>query len=723
MLNLHPLLPPPVHSDAALMASSSRNRRQEDSYIEYGVSYLKIYNMKSCDEDCADHHQSDPHPDFMDIDHTTEEERPPYVIVVHGPPKVGKTLLIKCLVDFYTKGSHSDMAGPIRIVAGNKRRIQFVECPNNVNGMIDAAKYADAVIFLIDAGYEFEMETFEFLELLKVHGMPKVMGVLTYLDSFKREYVLTRTRQSLLDQFQTQICKGAQLFCLSSLHNGMYLEKEISELANYISTMEFHPLSWRAARPYMLVDHFKDVTPQETVQMDNECPRNIILEGYLRGCHIEEGTKVHIAGVGDFQLASVTSLADPFPVDSGLAELTCMECGCVRAGSYVSLKFHNVPFEMVKNHNPCQPILVGGITIEEEAVGCIQAKLELHSWHLKLLKSKDPIIVSVGWRRYQTRPIYTLEDCRGIYRFLEHTPRNRLCYAMFWGPLAPPNTGLAVVQSLADNKHRAAFRFLAKASVVDVNKAARIVKKIKRFGTPCKISQKTVFIKGMFKSDLEIANFKDAKLRTASGVSGKINEPAGEGLAHGLEGIAKCTFQRKIRKHDTVRMHVCRKVKVPRFFDPIMRGPEPPDRIWEGPVDTLSVNHLAAVADRDSYRKTYIDPSEPRHREIRSMFKSVVLAKRRAITKKDKLAVERQNEELKSAARARLSELKSKGVLPRRRQTLEQSEWNQSEAEKQSAFIWNGVIPRRHKPRSVLGVQRQWKREEIEQPPLIGNTC
>ncbi|KAI3891217.1 hypothetical protein MKW98_007522, partial [Papaver atlanticum] len=70
-----------------------------------------------------------------------------------------------------------------------------------------------------------------------------------------------------------------------------YLKHQIAKLSSFISTMEFHPSSWRAGRPYMLVDHFKDVTPQETVQMDKECPRNIILEGYLRGCHIEAGTK------------------------------------------------------------------------------------------------------------------------------------------------------------------------------------------------------------------------------------------------------------------------------------------------------------------------------------------------------------------------------------------------------------------------------------------------
>ncbi|KAI3851759.1 hypothetical protein MKW92_015982 [Papaver armeniacum] len=581
------------------MASSSSNiRQEEDSYIEYGVSYVKVHNMESCGVRSTNHHLKDP-------DLTSEQELPPYIIVVHGPPKVGKTLLIKCLVNFYTKGRHSDIAaGPVRIVAGGKRRIQFVECPNNVNGMIDAAKYADAVIFLVDAGYEFEMETFEFLELLKVHGMPKVMGVLTYLDSFKNEYVLAKTQQRLLDQFQTEICKGAQVFCLSGLHNTMYLKDQIGKLASYISTMEFHPSSWRAARTYMLVDHFKDVTPQETVQMDKECPRNIILEGYLRGCHIEAGTKVHIAGVGDFPLASVTSLADPFHVPyvvSDLAESTWTEDECCRAGTYVRFKFHDVPFEMVKNHNPCHPILVGGITTEEEAVGCIQVKLELHSWHLKLLKSKDPIIVSVGWK-----------VCYGRYQFLRHTPQNRPCFAVFMGLLAPVNAGLAIVQNLADNK--AAFRFLAKAFVVHVNQAAQIVKRSKQIGTP----------------------------------------------------------KRKISKRDTTFMHVCEKVEVPRFLNPIMGGPEPLDRIWECKVDTCGASHLSAAADFVSFYKSHINPSEPKDEELISRCVRLRLAQFGEAPKEEKLAIERQIKELQVECDQRSRELRSKGVLPRRRQTLEQ---------------------------------------------------
>lgn len=35
--------------------------------------------------------------------------------------------------------------------------------------MIDAAKYADLVLLMVDGGFGFEMETFEFLNLLQVH--------------------------------------------------------------------------------------------------------------------------------------------------------------------------------------------------------------------------------------------------------------------------------------------------------------------------------------------------------------------------------------------------------------------------------------------------------------------------------------------------------------------------------------------------------------------------
>ena len=72
-----------------------------------------------------------------------------------------------------------------------------------------------------------------------------------------------------------------------------YLKREIHNLARFISVMKFHPLSWRASHPYVLVDRFEDVTPPERVHVNKKCDRNIILYGYLRGCNLKKGTKVY----------------------------------------------------------------------------------------------------------------------------------------------------------------------------------------------------------------------------------------------------------------------------------------------------------------------------------------------------------------------------------------------------------------------------------------------
>eukprot|EP00955_Chlamydomonas_euryale_P101371 365339-Chlamydomonas_euryale.AAC.5 len=96
------------------------------------------------------------------------EEPPPLLVLVQGPPGVGKSTLIRCLVKHFTNHNLADVLGPVTVVAGKQRRVTLVECPGDLNGMIDAAKYADLVLLLIDGSFGFEMETFEFLNLLQV---------------------------------------------------------------------------------------------------------------------------------------------------------------------------------------------------------------------------------------------------------------------------------------------------------------------------------------------------------------------------------------------------------------------------------------------------------------------------------------------------------------------------------------------------------------------------
>ncbi|KAA8527320.1 hypothetical protein F0562_034583 [Nyssa sinensis] len=1022
------------------------------------------------------------------IDRSTGEPAP-YVVVVQGPPKVGKSLLIKSLVKHYTKHNLPEVQGPITIVSGKQRRLQFVECPNDINGMIDAAKFADLALLLIDGSYGFEMETFEFLNILQVHGFPKVMGVLTHLDKFKDVKKLKKTKQRLKHRFWTEIYDGAKLFYLSGLIHGKYPKREIHNLARFISVMKFHPLSWRVSHPYILVDRFEDVTPPEKVHMNNKCERNVTLYGYLRGCNLKKGTKVHVAGVGDYSLAGITGLADPCPLPSaakkkglrdkeklfyapmsGLGDLlydkdavyinindhfvqfskvddensgvTCkgkgrdvgevlvkslqntkysidekleksfitlfskkpnilaeapsdahefvnqsngvepvlldqsqsgeefgtdgsdegsdaeevdglessvedkasrkgltiksadngsdeennnasgqenslkehiefhggrmrrkaifgddidhddlkdseeddetedddvdnksphsefsegdgedhdtdedemgnaskwkeslvertvlrqntnlmqlvygkiasrstttteakdsseddeseddeffkpkgegkkkssegldvdnvnsedcskfmnlslrnwkeeefiesirdrfvtgdwskaacrgqlseaindadadadgdavfgefedletgekymsnqtgdggdddvihkddastiderrlkklalrakfdarydgsespvedidnkrgakfhrsqaneggffdklkdeielrkqiniaelndldeatrLEIEGYRTGTYLRLEVHDVPFEMVEHFDPCHPILVGGIGLGEENVGYMQARLKRHRWHKKVLKTRDPIIVSIGWRRYQTTPVYAIEDRNGRHRMLKYTPEHMHCLAMFWGPLAPPKTGVVAVQNLSNNQ--AAFRITATADVLEFNHASRIVKKIKLVGYPCKIFKKTALIKDMFTSDLEIARFEGAAIRTVSGIRGQVKKAAKEEIGnqpkkkggHPKEGIARCTFEDKILMSDIVFLRAWTQVEVPSFYNPLTTALQPRDQTWQGmkTVAELRREHnLPVPVNKDSLYK------------------------------------------------------------------------------------------------------------------------
>ncbi|RID48923.1 LOW QUALITY PROTEIN: hypothetical protein BRARA_I05396 [Brassica rapa] len=951
---------------------------------------------------------------------------PPFVVVVQGPPGVGKSLVIKSLVKHFTHQNVPEVRGPITIVQGKKNRIQFVECPNDINGMVDCAKVADLAILLIDGSYGFEMETFEFLNIMQVHGFPKVMGVLTHLDKVNDVKKLRKTKKRLEHRFWTEIYKGAKLFYLSGLIHGKYSKLEVDKLSCFISLSltKFHPLKWRTSHPYVLADRMEDVSPPEKVQMDKKCERNISLYGYLRGCNLKKGMKVHIAGVGDYSLAGVTVLPDPCPLPSsakkkglrdreklfyapmsGIGDLLydkyavyinindhlvqysknddengdstnkgkgrdvgedlvkslqntkysvdeklgktfinlfgkkserkleeeSSESGdeaeddemdvessdnkmkqkteihggrlrrkaifkdevgesdamgsdqddvegeediesdgdeaeddeedsvsdsedldeddvheaedrvlgniskwkeplkekgrekkpnlmqivygapgpsattplisethaisdddeesdaedffkpkgeqsknlggainvgyvnaddCSRFVNYGNLKnwkekedceiirnrfttgdwseaalrnqnsvpgdeggdfedleaenvesgtnqnedsevverrhqklalrakfdannpiyseakelgyvdkvskcfchlfsivcslyllfqmkeeletrkqmnmlelndldedtriekVHNVPCEMVEFFDPCHPVLIGGIGYGEDNAGYMQARLKKHRWHKKVLKTRDPIIVSIGWRRYQTVPVYAIEDRNDRHRMLKYTPEHMHCLATFWGPLVPPNTGFVAFQNLSSNQ--AGFRITATSVVLEYNHQARIAKKIKLVGHPCKIKKKTAFIKDMFTSDLEIARFEGSSVRTVSGIRGQVKK-AGKNMLdnNAQEGIARCTFEDQIKMSDIVFLKAWPTVEVPQFYNPLTTALQPREKTWTGMRTFWELrrqHNISIPMNKDSLYK-------PIERKIKK-FNSLVISKK-----------------------------------------------------------------------------------------------
>ena len=267
-----------------------------------------------------------------------EELPPPALVVVMGPPGCGKSTLIRSLVKIFTNQNITDVqgrglfsrfffrrflmfdslciftVGPITVVAGKKKRITFFECPHDLHAMTDLAKVADLVLLMIDGSYGFEMETFEYLNLLQLHGFPKIIGVLSHLDRFKLNKTLQKTKKKLKHRFWTEIYKGAKMFDFTGVINGKYLKHEVKRLTLHISRVKFRPLVWRNTHPYVLVDRIEDITPASTVQKDPLCDRDVVLFGYVRGTHLKSSMRIHLLGVGDFDIESSGVLPDPCPI-------------------------------------------------------------------------------------------------------------------------------------------------------------------------------------------------------------------------------------------------------------------------------------------------------------------------------------------------------------------------------------------------------------------------
>ncbi|KZT51500.1 DUF663-domain-containing protein [Calocera cornea HHB12733] len=896
------------------------------------------------------------------VNRTPDREPPPVIVAVVGPPGVGKSTLIKSLVRRYTKHTLTDIRGPITVVTGKTRRLSFIECNNDLNSMIDIGKVADLVLLMIDGSFGFEMETFEFLNVLQSHGFPKVLGVLTHLDLIKKAATLKITKKLLKKRFWTEIYQGAKLFYLSGILNGRYPDLEIQNLSRFISVMKFRPLVFRNSHPYLLADRLEDLTAREQIRLDPKCDRTITLYGYLRGTNMKQSTTVHIPGAGDLRIKSITRLPDPCPLPTvesekrrklsekhklihapmsdvggvtydkdavwinvpgsfsrnrpgeegeegehepeGEGEKMVMDLQDVRStlndglahsqirllgsssvpltgapldgggdgededdedeededddldsedgpdeddeeewdeddpamhqpsvgggrtesrqplrglasqaakrtedgveyaesdsdlgdefdfenaysreddeddddaavqhvrpqggpsdesggrrrrrdwmkliyqstlspdeiirdidgqhdaskgvedddelftlkkdstigasevidqtkeaapsqdqqwededwldsfrslfitsgqsmdgddddgnpngeedgddddedadsegndnhsasrdtvvtkstdallkkkealkrqfdaqyddpdadgkldfyeekkaemaqqlslneqefaevdeetrslvegfrpGAYVRLEIADIPCEMVDNFNPAFPIIVGGLLQTEEQFGFLQVRIKRHRWYTRTLKTNDPLIFSLGWRRFQSIPIYSLDDHSIRMRMLKYTPEHMHCYATFYGPLSLPNTGFCAFNSL--DSSTAVFRVSATGVVLDLDQSSKIVKKLKLTGVPYKVFKNTAFIKDMFTSALEVAKFEGANIRTVSGVRGQIKKALPK-----PDGAFRATFEDKVLMSDIIFLRAWYSIQPRKFYNPV----------------------------------------------------------------------------------------------------------------------------------------------------------
>jgi ribosome biogenesis protein BMS1 len=76
-----------------------------------------------------------------------------------------------------------------------------------------------------------------------------------------------------------------------------------------------------------------------------------------------------------------------------------------RQGLYCRVKIEGIPSGFVTGFDPKMPLVLGGLTTQETSLSLTRCRFKKHRWHKKILRSNDPLVFSIGWRRFQSIPV------------------------------------------------------------------------------------------------------------------------------------------------------------------------------------------------------------------------------------------------------------------------------------------------------------------------------
>ena len=770
------------------------------------------------------------------IKYFTEVDEPPLIIMIQGGHSSGKTTLIKSLVKYYTNQNITSFKGSITVRNSKNQRLTFIECPNDISSLDDCSKIVDVAILLIDARVGFEMETFEFISLLKNHGFTQIMGVITHMDDFRQNKSLSKYKKQIKKRFIKDATDKSKLFYLFGIKNNLYIKLQLHTMARYLKVIKPNQPGFRINHPYIFCDRY-DINFSKTNVTNKENPEEknddviVSLFGYVRGNHLNKNSLIYINGLGEYNIDFAEKMDDPCPIemvskngkvkrtlkkkdknlyapysninmleydrksgyinipeklvtftkglkeqdnlanDEGVkmvrklqdmygnieqneddeknqieliqgvnmdsknknekkisnqdnsenidnsdineesndndnndelseeknnyknielknnmilsdenldtnimqdiygniddeneegkgingddlldsyktmdnsedfdldyliknckqkfvtggyydmeeenendisddennnkdnskkqktqieipnasAELTPEQkkevqekqlkpflddsstYGIFKLGTYIRIDLKKVKRKYANHFDPNHPIILSTLSHQESEsqMSFIKIRFSKHLWFPKILKTNDPVILSIGWRKFQTTMAYCVEDKNHRLRLIKYTPKFTNCIAICYGPQVPINVAIVAMQNNLGDTTDDNFRISGTGDVIEVNQSFDIVKKLKLIGDPEEIYKKTANIKNMFNSNLEVARYIGAKIQTVSGIRGIIKKQ----LNTKPEGRFRATFEDKILKSDVVFLKTWAPVELNKFYNPII---------------------------------------------------------------------------------------------------------------------------------------------------------
>uniref|UniRef100_A0A0G4I958 Bms1-type G domain-containing protein n=1 Tax=Chromera velia CCMP2878 TaxID=1169474 RepID=A0A0G4I958_9ALVE len=211
------------------------------------------------------------------------------------------------------------------------------------------------------------------------------------------------------------------------------------------------------------------------------------------------------------------------------------------------------------------PLVVSTLFPFERKVTVVHCRMQRHGEFEEPVKSKDPVMAHVGFRRFPCSPLYSSHSTRKTpnekHRFLRFLHPHATTVASFYAPACiPPCPVMLFKESEAGETSLAAWGSLLPS---DPNRL--IIKRIVLTGLPFRVHKSRAVVRFMFYAPDDVRWFKPVELHTKKGLRGHIREPLG------THGYMKAKFNNRMAQNDTICMALYKRV-FPRWFPPAWGG-------------------------------------------------------------------------------------------------------------------------------------------------------
>ncbi|KAF8481485.1 ribosome biogenesis protein tsr1, partial [Gautieria morchelliformis] len=229
----------------------------------------------------------------------------------------------------------------------------------------------------------------------------------------------------------------------------------------------------------------------------------------------------------------------------------------VDSGSRVTVYLKNVPQSVIQNLNSLGPFVMFALLQHEHKTSVLNFTVQRNTEYTAPIRSKDPLILCVGPRRFRTNPLFSQHTRGGgkgannVHKFERFLLPGVTSVATTYAPVVFGRQPCMLLKETGDSQEP---KLVAMGTFMNTDTTRIIAKRVVLTGHPFKVHKKTATVRYMFFNPDDVSYFAPIQLHTKYGRAGHIRESLG------THGYFKAHFDGPVNQMDTVGMSLYKRV-------------------------------------------------------------------------------------------------------------------------------------------------------------------